>query len=59
MRCKAQTAAILGVSRRFVSQQRTRQMPQKFKLIVEEHLLPSAAHPVTRCPKDNLIYGTL
>jgi len=38
MRSKAQTAAILGVSRGFVTQQRARQAPQKFTLVMVEHL---------------------
>jgi len=44
MRCKAQTAAILGVSRGFVTQQRARQAPQKFKLVMAEHLRFNLIH---------------
>jgi len=38
MRCKAQTAAILGVSRGFVTQQRARQASPKFKCVMGERL---------------------
>jgi len=48
MRSKAQTAAILGVSRGFTTQRRARQTSPKFKCVMTEHLVhgPIMTNPV-------------